>query len=200
MGFCAHPATIRFEPRKPAPLHVRLRVSGAQNSLFRGVHRTPIYYVCVSVTRRGLKACVNRTPFTMCVIKTVHVRIKKCAFLLFVFLRKGTENRSSDESGFAKNNNSLRSDPEWIGRKSNGFYQKTHFVNFQKCKDDELESCGEPAPDLVNVFILYRIKSLNSSSYGNFENGIFGHDNGSFDKFLCYNQNGSFRISRSELR
>ena len=36
--------------------------------------------MCVSVARRGFKACVNRTPLTVCVIKTVHVRMKKCVF------------------------------------------------------------------------------------------------------------------------
>ena len=39
--------------------------------------------------------------------------------------------------------------------------------------------------DIVHVFILYRLKSHNGSNQ-HFRNGLFGHDNGGWDKFVVY--------------
>ena len=39
------------------------------------------------------------------------------------------------------------------------------------------------AKDIVYVFILYRIHRLNGSN-AYFQNGLFGHDNGGWDKFV----------------
>ena len=45
-------------------------------------------------------------------------------------------------------------------------------------------------PDTVNIFIVYK---LNSRSLVNYwvNNGLFGHDNAGFDKFVCFGQNGT---------
>ena len=39
--------------------------------------------------------------------------------------------------------------------------------------------------DIVHVFILFRLKS-HSGSNARFQNGLFGHDNQGWDKFLAY--------------
>ena len=44
---------------------------------------------------------------------------------------------------------------------------------------------GSGKDDVVNVFILFRHHSHNGSN-PNFRNGLFGHDNGGWDKFVCY--------------
>ena len=44
--------------------------------------------------------------------------------------------------------------------------------------------------DIVNVFIVYRLNS-NTGSYF-VRNGLFGHDNGGFDKFVTFSPNGEF--------
>ena len=42
------------------------------------------------------------------------------------------------------------------------------------------------ANDIVHVFILFRLKThAGSNQY--FRNGLFGHDNGGWDKFVCFN-------------
>ena len=42
------------------------------------------------------------------------------------------------------------------------------------------------ANDIVHVFILFRLKT-HSGSNANFRNGLFGHDNGGWDKFVAFN-------------
>ena len=42
------------------------------------------------------------------------------------------------------------------------------------------------ANDIVHVFILFRL-TTHSGSNANFRNGLFGHDNGSWDKFVSFN-------------
>ena len=41
------------------------------------------------------------------------------------------------------------------------------------------------ADDIVHVFILFRLKS-HSGPDAHFRNGLFGHDNQGWDKFICY--------------
>ena len=50
-------------------------------------------------------------------------------------------------------------------------------------------------PDIVNVFMLFRINSLSKGNYRDFRNGLFGHHNGGWDKLLCFKSDGSFRVS-----
>ena len=46
--------------------------------------------------------------------------------------------------------------------------------------------------DIVNVFIVYR---LNSNLGSHFRNGLFGHDNGGWDKFVAFSPNGELVVS-----
>ena len=46
--------------------------------------------------------------------------------------------------------------------------------------------------DIVNVFIVYR---LNSNLGSHFRNGLFGHDNGGWDKFVTFSPNGELVVS-----
>ena len=40
-------------------------------------------------------------------------------------------------------------------------------------------------PDICNVFIVYRSKAFDANSYWT-RNGLFGHDNGGYDKFVSF--------------
>ena len=44
--------------------------------------------------------------------------------------------------------------------------------------------------DIVHVFILFRLKT-HAGSNQNFRNGLFGHDNGGWDKFVSFNPNNN---------
>ena len=46
---------------------------------------------------------------------------------------------------------------------------------------------GSGQDDIVHVFILYRLHS-HSGSNNYFRNGLFGHDNGGWDKFVVYSR------------
>ena len=53
------------------------------------------------------------------------------------------------------------------------------------------------ANDIVHVFILFRLKThAGSNQY--FRNGLFGHDNGGWDKFVCFNPRTSNSMSFPE--
>ena len=47
----------------------------------------------------------------------------------------------------------------------------------------------DPNNDKVNVFIVYKIRTVSSSYWT--ANGLFGHDDGGFDKFVSFSNNGS---------
>ena len=51
---------------------------------------------------------------------------------------------------------------------------------------------GSGQADIVNVFIVYR---LNSNLGSHFRNGLFGHDNGGWDKFVTFSPNGELVVS-----
>ena len=51
---------------------------------------------------------------------------------------------------------------------------------------------GSGQDDIVNVFIVYR---LNSNLGSHFRNGLFGHDNGGWDKFVAFSPNGELVVS-----
>ena len=51
------------------------------------------------------------------------------------------------------------------------------------------------ANDITHVFILFRLDAM-TGNYGNFANGMFGHDNGGWDKFVAFNKtNNKLMIS-----
>ena len=49
---------------------------------------------------------------------------------------------------------------------------------------------GTNQQDIVNIFIVYKLNSRLSVNYW-VNNGLFGHDNGGFDKFVCFGKNGT---------
>ena len=48
--------------------------------------------------------------------------------------------------------------------------------------------------DIVNIFIVYRIKGYDTNTY-QVRNGLFAHDNGSSDKFVSFSPNGDLVVS-----
>ena len=42
--------------------------------------------------------------------------------------------------------------------------------------------------DAVHAFILYYLRTHNTGSHSQFRNGLFGHDNGGWDKFVCFHK------------
>ena len=52
---------------------------------------------------------------------------------------------------------------------------------------------GSGQADIVNVFIVYRLNSY-TGSYA-VRNGLFGHDNGGYDKFVAFSPTGELLIS-----
>ena len=46
--------------------------------------------------------------------------------------------------------------------------------------------------DIANIFIVYRIKAYDANTYWT-RNGLFGHDDGGFDKFVSFSPNGDLR-------
>ena len=52
---------------------------------------------------------------------------------------------------------------------------------------------GSGQDDIVNVFIVYRINSF-TGSYA-VRNGLFGHDDGGYDKFVAFSPTGELLIS-----
>ena len=52
---------------------------------------------------------------------------------------------------------------------------------------------GSGQADIVNVFIVYRLNSYTGSYF--VRNGLFGHDNGGFDKFVTFSPTGELMVS-----
>ena len=49
---------------------------------------------------------------------------------------------------------------------------------------------GNNQQDIVNIFIVYKLNSRSTVNYW-INNGLFGHDNGGFDKFVCFGKHGT---------
>ena len=49
---------------------------------------------------------------------------------------------------------------------------------------------GNNQQDIVNIFIVYKLNSRTTVNYW-VNNGLFGHDNGGFDKFVCFGKHGT---------
>ena len=49
---------------------------------------------------------------------------------------------------------------------------------------------GNNQQDIVNIFIVYKLNSRSTTNYW-VNNGLFGHDNAGFDKFVCFGKNGT---------
>ena len=67
---------------------------------------------------------------------------------------------------------------------------KRYFLTFDGTDDRMVSNIdlnpAAGADDIVHVFILFRLKT-HAGSNANFRNGLFGHDNGGWDKFVCFN-------------
>ena len=66
---------------------------------------------------------------------------------------------------------------------------RRYFLTFDGTDDRMVSSIdlnpASGADDIVHVFILFRVKTHAGSSL-HFRNGLFGHDNGGWDKFVCF--------------
>ena len=66
---------------------------------------------------------------------------------------------------------------------------KRYFLTFDGTDDRMISSINlnpaSGANDIVHVFILFRVKTHTGSNL-HFRNGLFGHDNGGWDKFVCF--------------
>ena len=49
---------------------------------------------------------------------------------------------------------------------------------------------GTNQQDIVNIFIVHKLKSRSTTNYW-VNNGLFGHDNTGFDKFVCFGKHGT---------
>ena len=52
---------------------------------------------------------------------------------------------------------------------------------------------GSGHDDIVNIFIVYRLNSYTGSNA--VRNGLFGHDDGGWDKFVCFTSSGDLIVS-----
>ena len=72
---------------------------------------------------------------------------------------------------------------------STGKNAKRYYFTFDGVDDRMISGIDlNPASgkdDIVHVFLLFRLHSHNGSNQY-FRNGLFGHDNGGWDKFVCY--------------
>ena len=71
--------------------------------------------------------------------------------------------------------------------------EKRFFITFDGTKRMVSNIDLNPATganDIVHVFILFRLNSM-TGNYHQFANGMFGHDNGGWDKFVAFNKNNN---------
>ena len=87
-----------------------------------------------------------------------------------------------------------------IPKLSTGKNAKRYYFTFDGVDDRMISSIdlnpASGANDIVHVFMLYRLHSHNGSN-AHFRNGLFGHDNGGWDKFVVFDPTNSnaMRIS-----
>ena len=91
------------------------------------------------------------------------------------------------------NQNTVSNQPK-LCTKSNKINNRYH-IEFNSVNSERMISQidlnpGTNQQDIVNIFIVYKLKSRSSVNYW-VNNGLFGHDNGGFDKFVCFGQNGT---------
>ena len=83
---------------------------------------------------------------------------------------------------------------------STGKNAKRYYFTFDGVNDRMISNIdlnpASGAKDIVHVFILYRLHSHNGTN-PDFRNGLFGHDNGGWDKFVVFDPKNSnaMRIS-----
>ena len=76
---------------------------------------------------------------------------------------------------------------------------KRYYLSFDGASSQRMISSIDLNPatgvsDIVNVFIVYRLKSFTANSYWT-RNGLFGHDNAGFDKFVSFGPNGDLVVA-----
>ena len=73
---------------------------------------------------------------------------------------------------------------------NNRYHIEFNSVNSERMISQIDLNPGTNQQDIVNIFIVYKLKSRSSINYW-VNNGLFGHDNGGFDKFVCFGENGT---------
>ena len=91
------------------------------------------------------------------------------------------------------NQNSVSNQPK-LCTKANKINNRYHIefnsLNFERMISQIDLNPGTNQQDIVNIFIVYKLKSRSSVNYW-VNNGLFGHDNIGFDKFVCFGKNGT---------
>lgn len=64
------------------------------------------------------------------------------------------------------------------------------FSGYKRLKSNINLNITDHNKDYVNIFIFYRLKNR-ATNHFIFANGLFGHDNGGWDKFVCFDKNSS---------
>ena len=81
---------------------------------------------------------------------------------------------------------------------STGKNAKRYYFTFDGVEDRMIANIdlnpASGADDIVHVFILFRLKS-HSGPDSHFRNGLFGHDNQGWDKFIAYKPRNNLLIS-----
>ena len=77
-----------------------------------------------------------------------------------------------------------------VNKINNRYHIEFNSVNSERMISQIDLNPGTNQQDIVNIFIVYKLKSRSSVNYW-VNNGLFGHDNGGFDKFVCFGKNGT---------
>ena len=73
---------------------------------------------------------------------------------------------------------------------NNRYHIEFNSVNSERMISQIDLNPGTNQQDIVNIFIVYKLKSRSSVNYW-VNNGLFGYDNRGFDKFVCFGKNGT---------
>ena len=70
-----------------------------------------------------------------------------------------------------------------------------YYIEFTSANSERMISQIDLNPglqqdDIVNIFIVYKLNSRTTTNYW-VNNGLFGHDNAGFDKFVCFGKHGT---------
>ena len=106
-----------------------------------------------------------------------------------------TINQGLEENHAAQNTSKLQPSLCTKSEKSgNRYFLK--FDGTQRMISDINLNVSSGVKDIVNIFIVYRRKAYDANNYW-VRNGLIGHDNGGFDKFVCFGRSGDLVFSGS---
>ena len=77
-----------------------------------------------------------------------------------------------------------------VNKIDNKYHIEFSSANSERMISQNDLNSGNNQSDIVNIFIVYKLNSRSSTNYWVI-NGLFGHDNGGFDKFVCFGKHGT---------